>query len=142
MKAMMTFLAILTASSTAFAGREDLRTMRMLTEIGAASEQFMSQIHMRLSDIDCSYSYYNGSHYVCSMKDESANEGEGKVLVLRADAAKRLYTFLVKAGAAKTEAQGQAEISVRELRCTQAVAGVMDGSEAQRTVCQVTLKGE
>ena len=96
MKNMMTILAVLTVTSTVFAGSQDLKTLTTLLEAGAESEQFMSQLHVGLDNVECAYSNISEG-YDCNMTDIFANEGQGAPLVLNGEKAKSVYDLLVAA---------------------------------------------
>lgn len=132
-------LAILALSTTAFAGPKDLKTFKTLLKVGASTEQFMSQVHVALEDIECSYSMVS-KKYSCNLTDSLANEEMGNKLELSGAKAKALFNLLEKSGAQGDSGMGKAYISAKEIRCSQAVAGVADGSAADRTSCTVTLE--
>ena len=136
----MSLILVATLSTNAFAARKDLRVFRSLLSIGMQSEQFMSQAHLGLDDIDCTYSYAS-ERYACSLTDISANEGQGAKVELRGHRAYVLFNLLVKAGAPSDSGMGKTGVSAQSIRCTQSVEGVADGSEAERTSCDFNFGG-
>lgn len=140
MKRTMNALALtaLLVSSNAFAGKEDLKVMNTLFKVGAQSEQFMSQIHVGLDDISCSYSHQS-DRYECAMTDISANEGQGAPLILSGRKAAKVFAILLDAGATPDNGMGKFFVGAKSLRCTQSVEGVADGSAADRTGCSIEL---
>jgi hypothetical protein len=121
----ITTLALFLATSTAQAGAKDLRIFDILIQAGAATEQFMSQIHLGLDDVFCVFSEKT-EMYSCIMTDIAANEGQGGLLLLSGDNAERMHHLLQNEGM---------PCHADSIRCTQAVQGVADGSDADRTHC-------
>lgn len=120
---------------------KDLRTLNTLLQVGVASEQFMSQVHVGLDQIECAYSMVS-KVYDCNMTDISANEAAGATLNLTGNKAKAVYAILVKAGAPSDNGMGKIFLSAKSIRCSQAVAGVMDGSAAERTHCSFDVSAD
>lgn len=134
MKGTLLFFTILTLSSSVFAGTKDLKVFNVLLKAGASSEQFMSQVHVGLDDIECEYSNLS-KKYDCNMTDISANDGTGGSLVLTGKKAESIFKLLEKNGAQSDNGMGKVFISTKSIRCNQAVSGVADGSAADRTSC-------
>ena len=134
---LMIMVATLTLSSTVFAsGSNDLKIFNTLLSVGAEFEQFMSQMHLGLNSIECSYS--NVTHEsACNMTDIAANNGQGANLVLSGEKAAAMIGLLAEAGAPTDNGMGRFYIAASSIRCTQAVAGVSDGSEEERTNCSI-----
>ncbi|MEK7354818.1 MAG: hypothetical protein AAB250_00115 [Bdellovibrionota bacterium] len=138
MKKMITVLTILLCTSNAFAGSKDLKTMNTLIDAGAATEQFMSQVHLGLDEVECAYSVHSKT-YVCHADDISGNEGQGAGIKFEGKAAKRLFNALVADGGTTDGGMGKIFVSAKAFRCSQSVEGVADGSEAERTGCYVQV---
>jgi hypothetical protein len=134
-KVTVTAVVALSFSSAVFAGTEDLKIFNTLLKVGASPEEFMSQIHIALDDIECSYS--NITHkYDCNMSDISADDDQGAPLVLTGKKAREVFQIIAKAGAPSDSGMGRLFFDAKSIRCSQAVEGVMDGSAAERTACQ------
>ncbi len=141
MKNLMTFIATLTVSATVFAGTKDLKIMNTLENAGADSEQFMSQIHVGLDNVECAYSNVS-KRYDCNMTDIAAKEGQGAPLVLTGKKAKSVYNLLIAAGAPTDNGMGKVFVSSKSIRCSQSVEVVADGSAAERTSCSIDTSAE
>ncbi|MGZ3788997.1 MAG: hypothetical protein ACXVLQ_10760 [Bacteriovorax sp.] len=141
MKKIVTFLVILTASSAVFAGHKDLKVLKTLLKAGASSEQFMSQLHVGLDNVECAYSTISKA-YDCNMTDIFANEEQGASLVLNGRKAKSIFRLLINSGAPSDNGMGKVFVSAKSIRCSQAVKGVADGSAADRTSCTIDSGAE
>ncbi|MDD4974951.1 MAG: hypothetical protein PHY93_11405 [Bacteriovorax sp.] len=141
MKKIVTFFAILTVSSTVFAGSKDLKVFSTLLKAGASSEQFMSQVHVSLDNVECEYSNISKA-YDCNMTDILANEEEGASLVLSGKKAKSVFRLLIAHGAPSDNGMGKVFVSAKSIRCSQAVKGVTDGTAADRTSCTIDISAE
>lgn len=122
------------SSGNVFAASSDYKIFKTLLKVGAQSEQFMSQIHIGLDQVECSYS--NISHnYSCQMTDISAADGQGASLELSGRKAKAVFQLLADAGAQSDSGMGRTYLNANAIRCTQALEFVADGTPAQRTIC-------
>lgn len=133
---LMILAAALSFSTAAFAGTKDLKIFKTLVKIGAENEQFMSQAHLGLDNVECAYSNISGQ-YDCNMTDISADGGNGAPLNLVGKKAHKLFDLLAANGAISDNGMGKVFLSVAYIRCTQAVPEVAEGSEADRTWCGI-----
>jgi len=138
MKKAILALALCLVSYSAHADQKDLKTMKTLLSVGAQVEQFMSQMHVGLDDVQCVYSHLS-KHAACTAQDISADEGNGAKLELKGKKAERLLTLIENLGAEGDAAMGRVYFEIKSIRCTQAVEGVADGSAADRTDCSVEV---
>lgn len=126
--------ALVSISCSAFAGQKDLKTLNTLLNVGVQSEQFMSQVHVGIDDVECSYSRVS-QRTQCSLNDISANEGQGAILNLSGKKASKLLALLVANGAPTDQGMGKLFASAKSIRCTQSVSVVAEGTPAQRSSC-------
>jgi hypothetical protein len=139
MKTCNALVAALTllASTSAFAGVKDLRAFNTLERVGVQTEQFMSQIHLGVDDVECQYSMI-ARDYECHLKDISANDEKGAELNLTGRKAQAVFELLSKHGAISDNGMGHIFLSLASIRCSQAVPGVAEGTAAERTYCDFT----
>lgn len=131
----------LAASMTAMADQKDLDLFNALLDAGAVGEQFMSQIHIGLDDVDCLYSAA-ANDTNCLSTDISANGEKGASLTLTGDAAQILFNRISEAGGVPDSGMGHVGVSANAVRCTQAVPGVMEGTDADRTSCWIQVNDQ
>lgn len=142
MKTIIGFVAALSISSTVLAGSKDLRIFNTLVKAGVETAQFMSQQHLDIKDVDCSYSNITTA-YECNLFDESANEDNGAARTIKGNKAKLILELLEKSGAQGDSAMGKEYFGASLIHCSQAVKEVAEGmSAAQRTFCEITLEGK
>ncbi|MCO5142398.1 MAG: hypothetical protein M9962_04830 [Oligoflexia bacterium] len=134
-------LLSLSFTTSAFADSLDVKVFRTLLGVGAQAEQFMSQVHLGLDHIDCSYSNHT-KKYNCEFFDIAANNGQGADKYLRGKKAQKLFVLLAQAGAPSDSAMGKTTVYSPLIRCKQAIEGVSDGSESERTSCEISISQE